>query len=140
MKSKIFNFNKFIHHLAIKALLQDNSVFSCNGEGSNFTGYFQKYFSYEYDIYHRMVKMKYWSDTLSNTYCQIFIFISSLKTHISTEDSPWLKLVETNSAFLYTNTYIHIYICIYIYSYIYIIYILLDTYKYKHIYIYINPI
>ena len=86
--------------------------------------------------------MKYCSNTLSNTYCQIFIFISSLKTHISSEDSPWLKLVETNSAFLYT--YIYIYISLYIYIYdIYIIrYIQIQTHihlyqSHMNIYIYI---
>ena len=56
--------------------------------------------------------------TISNTWRQICNFILPLKTNISPEDSPRLKLVETNSAFslvqpLFLRT-------IYIYIYIYI--------------------
>ena len=38
LTNPIFNFHKFFHNLDVKAFLQDNSVFSCNGEGSDFIG------------------------------------------------------------------------------------------------------
>ena len=36
IRSKIFNFNNFIHNLDFKDFLQDSFILECNCEGSNF--------------------------------------------------------------------------------------------------------
>ena len=37
IRSKIFNFNKFVYNLDVKVFLQDNSLLTCNCERSDFT-------------------------------------------------------------------------------------------------------
>ena len=64
-------------------------------------------------------------------YLLICNLISPLKTNIiSPEDSPQLKLVETNSTFSLRTIYIQYTYIIYIYIYIYILSLCMYTYTY----------